>query len=200
MLNKYSILNNMITYSKEIIVKIDTANKGYEYFIDTNHPLATGNSGRVYLHRHVASITLGRWLTTDEHVHHIDEVKGNNDPDNLVILTNEEHAALHNGTEYHSIVCPICKRTFKVTTSGLLKRVNCSVGCMAKARIKINIDKDLLEKLIWYYPAIVVAKEYGLSDKGIIKKARSMGCLMPPPYFHNKSEKFKQEERLKNNI
>lgn len=80
-------------YSKPI--NIVGTNKGYEYFIDKEHPLATGNSFRVYVHRHIASIDRGYWLSTDEHVHHMDENKLNNDPTNLIVLSAEEHARIH---------------------------------------------------------------------------------------------------------
>lgn len=41
-----------IYYNSKIIIQ--GTNLGYYYFIDKNHPLATGNSGRVLLHRHIA--------------------------------------------------------------------------------------------------------------------------------------------------
>ena len=38
---------------------------------------------------------LGRYLTKDEHVHHIDLDPTNNSPNNLVVLNPSEHGRLH---------------------------------------------------------------------------------------------------------
>lgn len=188
----------MIDYTKEIQINIDIA-IGYKYFIDKDHPLATGNSGRVYLHRHIASIKLGRWILSEEHVHHIDENKLNNSPDNLVVLTAEEHGKLHQNVEKLEKICPICDDTFYVVPSHH-DRVTCSVECAALKCTKVHIDKIELEKLIWNYPYTVVGKMLGLSDNGVRKKAKYYGCKIPPPMFHNKSKAYKDEQRKLNNI
>jgi len=46
---------------------------------------------------------LGRPLTADEHVHHIDEDTANNDPDNLELTTNSEHRAMHAATQKRNV-------------------------------------------------------------------------------------------------
>lgn len=46
-------------------------------------------------HRVVMEEVLGRTLTSDEIVHHIDGDKTNNSPSNLQILTRAEHARVH---------------------------------------------------------------------------------------------------------
>jgi hypothetical protein len=73
-------------------IKVDKT-KGYEYINDPSHPLAN-KSGKVYVHRIVASEMLGRWILPEEHVHHIDGNKRHNDPENLQILSASEHARL----------------------------------------------------------------------------------------------------------
>lgn len=61
---------------------------------DTDKPVA--GSYR-YEHRRVMEVAIGRRLKRNEHVHHKDGNKLNNDIDNLVLLTANEHAVLHNG-------------------------------------------------------------------------------------------------------
>lgn len=46
-------------------------------------------------HRIVMENFLGRRLTTDEHVHHINHNKFDNSIKNLIVLTNSEHGKLH---------------------------------------------------------------------------------------------------------
>lgn len=46
-------------------------------------------------HRLVMGCVLGRELTADEHVHHINGNKQDNQPENLMVLTNAEHQRLH---------------------------------------------------------------------------------------------------------
>ena len=50
---------------------------------------------RIFEHRHVMQEHLGRKLSPEEHIHHIDEDKDNNDITNLKIVTNAEHQKLH---------------------------------------------------------------------------------------------------------
>jgi hypothetical protein len=55
----------------------------------------TVDGRRVYVHRHVAEQSLGRRLDRLEHVHHVDRTEGNNDPLNLLVMSEADHAKLH---------------------------------------------------------------------------------------------------------
>ena len=62
----------------------------------------TGKRGYIkwfkgHQHRFVMEWILGRRLLSNEIVHHIDEDKHNNHPDNLEILTRAEHTLIHLG-------------------------------------------------------------------------------------------------------
>lgn len=121
----------MIEYKKELRLREEKPH-GYICFIDKSHPLANA-VGRVYMHRHVASLKAGRWLRSDEHVHHIDGDRKNNKPNNLAILSVSEHARIHKGTT-ESKKCPRCKETFRPAQ----KRIRfCSVKCSSIAGRKV---------------------------------------------------------------
>jgi len=66
---------------------------GYIRVRRPNHPQAHA-SGYIFQHRLVAEKKIGRPLRRDEHVHHINGIKHDNCPDNLVVLPMREHASL----------------------------------------------------------------------------------------------------------
>lgn len=49
----------------------------------------------VHEHRVVAEKILGRKIKPDEHVHHIDFDKHNNNPSNLAVMNKNDHLKLH---------------------------------------------------------------------------------------------------------
>lgn len=166
---------------------------GYIYFIDKEHPLAHGKAKWVYYHRHVASIKLGRWITTDEIVHHIDENKANNVPDNLEVLNRSEHAKLHCPKELSNVVCPICSKEFSPKR---WTQKYCSSACGHKSReLHIEVTKEYLEPLIWLNSMKSLESVLNMSDNGIKKLAIRLGCRMPPTRFHVRFPLRTQKEK-----
>ena len=53
------------------------------------------NNKSVYEHRYIMEKSLGRKLTRDDHIHHIDHDRSNNDLSNLELLSCREHHQLH---------------------------------------------------------------------------------------------------------
>ena len=100
----------MITYDKEVRPR-QHKTKGYFYFIDIKHPLAD-NRGFVWYHRHAASMKLGRWVKSNEDVHHIDHNKANNSERNLEVQEHKKHSAL-SGSKKNML-----SRTFREAANG----------------------------------------------------------------------------------
>ena len=78
--------------------KVHTS-QGYVLVWCPDHPNANkgkkGKRGYIFEHRLVMSNALGRPLTSDEQVHHINGDKSDNRLENLQLLTNSEHQKLH---------------------------------------------------------------------------------------------------------
>ncbi len=64
------------------------------HLVGKGHPLANA-AGYAAEHRLVFSAALGRFLTSEEHVHHLDLNPGNNAIENLIIVSRATHRKLH---------------------------------------------------------------------------------------------------------
>lgn len=104
----------------------------YDYALVPEHPKATKN-GYVLYHRVVVENSIGRLLTDNEEIHHIDRNKHNNDISNLLLLTKEEHRELHKTRKntYVELKCPICNNIRNVLKRDSVdkKQYCCSRHC-----------------------------------------------------------------------
>ena len=64
-------------------------------FSTQGYRIITVNCRRILEHRHIMEVYLGRVLTSDEIVHHIDGNKLNNSIENLVIHSRRDHVNRH---------------------------------------------------------------------------------------------------------
>jgi hypothetical protein len=67
---------------------------GYIYEYKPDHPNCTKN-WYVAQHRLVLENRLGRFLTEDEIAHHENEIKTDNSPDNILLMTKSTHSKHH---------------------------------------------------------------------------------------------------------
>ena len=156
-----------------------------------NHPRAT-KEGYVRTHILVAEKKLGRYLKPEECVHHIDEDKYNNSPDNLMVFkTVADHSAFHKGVKavcdgdvwycpdkriYDKEICPICGENYKD------KKANMCIHCRHKSqRLSINQTnskrpiRDTLKEQLRIKSFVEIGKLYGVSDNAVRKWCRTYG-------------------------
>lgn len=81
--------------------------KGYKYKLNPSHPRAT-KTGYVLEHILVAEKEEGRSLREQEVIHHINGIKDDNRPENLIILPKKEHDELHR--EGYLLIIDTCSR------------------------------------------------------------------------------------------
>ena len=150
-------------------------NNGYVQLHKPNHANASVN-GLIYEHVYIASKMLGRPLLEGETVHHVDEHKLNNDPDNLWIFASRaDHARYHltgyvmfiGGIAYSPKImhfCRVCGVNIKKRKSGLCHKHAPKI--MQKVK---RPDREELKNLIRCTPFLTLGKKYGVSDNSIRK-------------------------------
>jgi hypothetical protein len=85
--------------------------------------------------------------------------------------------------------CSFCKKGFKISLSRRYKVKNpfCSHTCSEKFNEKIKWPtSEELKKLVWKYPLTKLSKEFGVSDKSIIKRCRKFNIETPGVGHWNK--------------
>lgn len=170
-------------YLKDLDIKLEIST-GYLYFKDCKSHLAIGNSCKVRVHRFLAEILVGRPLEEDEHVHHIDGNRINNEFSNLQVLSASEHSILHHSMSGDSLTKEIkCLQCDKLFWQKESTQKFCSVPCVNKYRSldktflkDPTITKELLDSLIPTNTWVALGKMFGYSDNGIKKRAIALGC------------------------
>lgn len=170
---------------------------------------ADPHNGTVLEHREVAAQKLGRPLLPIEVVHHIDEDKMNNDPQNLIVFrTGADHSAHHaggelvphdDGTFSSTRIKRRSKRVRVLLTEEEKRCIECGKGrdrakkgtlCWechrSNSASKVKPDKDTLERLVWEKPTRQIAEDYGVSDVAVSKWCRQYGLSKPPRGYWQK--------------
>lgn len=166
---------------------------GYVIVNIPDHPKAfdaTGdkqpNSYCVYEHVLIAEEILDRSLKEGEVVHHFDENRSNNSPDNLLVLSNPMHGKLHGWLNKYVLIpneaqskrmelgcvrCLVCEKPIHYELqccSHECHRIH-KANSLEQARGIAKPSKEVLAEEITQMPMTKLGEKYGVSDNGIRK-------------------------------
>jgi hypothetical protein len=161
----------------------------YVYAVVPNHPKATKN-GYVLEHRVVMENNIGRILERWEEVHHKDENRKNNSPDNLEIKLTGEHQRFHS-TKYPNghfakLVCTNCGKEFEVEWNKRKPNQEnhfCSRRCNGQYSRKMNISGNRKDP-----------------NHGVNMYRYGCRCDVCRAAIRDKQRKLREKRRLKPNL
>ena len=147
--------------------------------------------GYIYEHIIVAEEFLGRSLTCNEVVHHLDCDRSNNRIENLIVLDRSQHVKLH---EWINRGAPICESVGMNGMNSVKSKVNvyceeclrtlqhkqkrfCSRKCRSIMVGKTRPDKKTLQGLIKTNSYVGIGKIYNVSGNAVRKWAKNYGLL-----------------------
>lgn len=175
---------------------------GYMYCYASSH-MSSNKNGKLLEHVYIMSENLGRTISKDESIHHIDRNRKNNVLSNLQLMPKSAHLRLHslevfgkrpnllgyrNGEIYDTVTgeileniksrcCLYCGDTF---TPDHDWGVYCSNTCRGNHTRIFNPSKEELQAKIWSVPTTHIAKEYNVSDVAVSKRCKLLGIAKPP--------------------
>lgn len=94
-LEKYNVTTSPYKEFDTVYENIDSHNDRYLYFTKHNSNNKIVKRCKVYLYRYNIEYLLGRRLSENEVIHHIDFNHFNNDLDNLIVVNRNIHSKIH---------------------------------------------------------------------------------------------------------
>jgi hypothetical protein len=116
-------------YVSKFIHSPTLMNRGYIYIYKPEHPQST-KKGYIFEHKLIGEAKIGRFLEKGEVAHHINGVKTDNRPENILVMTKKEHSYLHRYKfiAEHNRECSIkgCK-TMISSKGGICRKHYCEI-------------------------------------------------------------------------
>jgi hypothetical protein len=133
-MNKISRSSKLSSIGVPVVARYETGQ-----YVD----LRLENNRLISEHRYVMNNLFGRELFPSEIVHHVDGNKRNNDPSNLIIISQSEHASIHGlekKAKTSTVTCAYCGKEYEITDRRLkqfkkngYKNLYCSRSCVGRS-------------------------------------------------------------------
>lgn len=166
------------------------------YYIPDYH--LANKAGIVYEHMIMAEKILGRKLNVEEVVHHKDENRSNNSPENLMVFkTKADHAAYHQGCnikldedvyialENDRSFCPNCGSHKEI-------KAKLCLNCYNKEKAKNIPSREELYSLICEYNMTQISRMFDVSDNAVRKWCKKYNL----PYKTSDIKQLRQELKV----
>ncbi len=169
-------------------MKSDRCVNGYKLIYLPEHHLSMNNDnwdGYVYEHIIIMEQSIGRSITLDEEVHHLDGDRSNNRISNLIVLDKSQHKRLHswinggcvyNGsygvcvTKQQLNTCIVCGSSLTTTDQEKYCSHECSnIGQRKTERPSKSELKYLIENNSW----VSIGRMFDVSDNAVRKWAKN---------------------------
>lgn len=164
-------------------------------------PTSSNYDGWQYEHVFIKELELGRFLNSNECVHHLDGNRGNNHPSNLILMTKADHARIHKWISMGKVHEVISEKVFRciICDAVVLGKKNkyCSKKCVNAAyttrkvnTVGLTLNKEILIDLLTEHKNFLeVGKKFNISDNAIRKWCKKFGIPSSSSYWRNLNKK-----------
>jgi hypothetical protein len=119
---------------------------------------------------------------------HINGVNNDNRLENLRILCPNCHTQTETHSGKHLKIIHYCK-SCNCKISRWSKKGFCNQCACKNQKYKLEVEKDILQRLVWEMPIINIAKMFFVSDQTVLKRCKKLNITKPPRGYWLKSNK-----------
>lgn len=171
-------------------------NRGYQYIFCREHPYVNSD-GKVLEHRFLMEKKIGRFLKPEEECHHLNHVRADNHPENLVLLASKtEHMRRYHSKQFDPALIETVRKAAKnysVSRNMIAEQTGISVSTVKnicrKHEIKWigsdehELDEPTVQELLKTRTMKQVAEHFGCSIGTMRRRFSHLAREHKPTYY-----------------